>query len=266
MGTKSSTRKAAIIHPDFGIGGAEQLMLNLGLALNDIGYEVTIYTPEYDPNHCFSQLKEGKFRISVHGKWFPRTICNKCYALCAYIRMLICALAIIICGPKYDIIVLDQVPLPIPFLRILKSKIFFYCHYPDKLLCVERRSCFKRLYRFIIDSIEEFCIYFAHSVMVNSKFTRSVFMNNFKCITKRRCCRKGIEPHVLYPALDFTMFQNKNKDEEILKGMGLDGKFLITSLNRYERKKNIQLALDSFAILIKKQEKIQKATLFLVIA
>jgi len=32
-------------------------------------------------------------------------------------------------------IFIDQVPFPIFFLR-LRFKIFFYCHFPDKLLCV----------------------------------------------------------------------------------------------------------------------------------
>lgn len=52
MGSKQiKSNKVAIIHPDMGIGGAEQLMLNLGLALQDLGYNVTIFTPRFDINH-----------------------------------------------------------------------------------------------------------------------------------------------------------------------------------------------------------------------
>ena len=47
-------KRIAIIHPDLGIGGAEQLIINIALALQDKGgYDVTIYTPHFDPNHCF---------------------------------------------------------------------------------------------------------------------------------------------------------------------------------------------------------------------
>jgi hypothetical protein len=31
----------------------------------------------------------------------------------------------------------------------------FYCHFPDKLLCVERKSLLKQAYRAILDYVEE---------------------------------------------------------------------------------------------------------------
>jgi alpha-1,3/alpha-1,6-mannosyltransferase len=34
-------------------------------------------------------------------------------------------------------------------------QVLFYCHYPDKLLCTDRRSLFKRLYRAPLDWLEE---------------------------------------------------------------------------------------------------------------
>lgn len=34
-------------------------------------------------------------------------------------------------------------------------QVLFYCHYPDKLLCTERRSLLKRLYRAPLDWLEE---------------------------------------------------------------------------------------------------------------
>jgi alpha-1,3/alpha-1,6-mannosyltransferase len=52
-------KRIAIIHPDLGIGGAEQLIINIALALQDRGnYDVTIYTPHFDPNHCFKEARE----------------------------------------------------------------------------------------------------------------------------------------------------------------------------------------------------------------
>jgi alpha-1,3/alpha-1,6-mannosyltransferase len=37
----------------------------------------------------------------------------------------------------------------------LVVQVLFYCHYPDKLLCVRRQSLLKRLYRFPLDWLEE---------------------------------------------------------------------------------------------------------------
>ena len=34
-------------------------------------------------------------------------------------------------------------------------QVLFYCHYPDKLLCTDRRSWLKRLYRAPLDWLEE---------------------------------------------------------------------------------------------------------------
>ena len=63
----------AIIHPDLGIGGAEQLIINLALALQSKGYYVKVYTPHFDPNHCFAEARD-KLKVEVHGNVFPRTI------------------------------------------------------------------------------------------------------------------------------------------------------------------------------------------------
>jgi alpha-1,3/alpha-1,6-mannosyltransferase len=49
-----TTRKktVAILHPDLGIGGAEQLIVNVALSLQKRGYEVHVYTNHFDPDRC----------------------------------------------------------------------------------------------------------------------------------------------------------------------------------------------------------------------
>lgn len=49
--------KVAILHPDLGIGGAENLIINLALSLEKKNYDVKIYTPHFDPNRCFAECK-----------------------------------------------------------------------------------------------------------------------------------------------------------------------------------------------------------------
>lgn len=49
--------RVAIIHPDLGIGGAEQLIVNVGLALKYKGYDVQVFTPFFDPNRCLDEAK-----------------------------------------------------------------------------------------------------------------------------------------------------------------------------------------------------------------
>jgi alpha-1,3/alpha-1,6-mannosyltransferase len=242
--------RVAFIHPDLGIGGAEQLVINLALTCKDLGWYVKIFTPSYDPTRAFSQTKDGTLDVEVAGNIFPRRIFGRMHALCEYIRVLCAAMYLILFGGHYDLVIIDQIPLPIPFLNI-RFKTFFYCHFPDKLLCVERSSIFKKLYRFFIDLIEEITMLFAHVIVVNSKYTQNIFRENFKIISKKRN-----PPSVIYPCIelkDYDRFENLQK-EDITKVRGLDGlknfdlnnTKIIVSLNRYERKKNLGLAVEAF--------------------
>ena len=62
-----------------------------------------------------------------------------------------------------------------PLLRLFRRRTFFYCHFPDKLLCVERSSYLKKVYRFFLDYNEEICTYFSNYTVVNSRFTKKTF-------------------------------------------------------------------------------------------
>lgn len=46
-----------ILHLDLGIGGAEQLIVNIATLLQELGHEVTILTSHHDVNHCFEETK-----------------------------------------------------------------------------------------------------------------------------------------------------------------------------------------------------------------
>ena len=141
------------------------MIINLALALMARGYDVTVYTPFFDPNRC---LKEAQMlNIRVRGNWFPRTIFGRLIALCAYIRMLLCAIWVVLFAGANEWYVIDQVSLPIPLLRC-RSKVLFYCHYPDKLLSVNRGSFVMRLYRLVLDFFEEITTAMATVTLVNS--------------------------------------------------------------------------------------------------
>ena len=175
-------KRIAILHPDLGIGGAENLIINVAIALEMKGYEVKIYTPYFDPNRCFAECKD--LDIEVCGNWFPRTIFGRFIALCAYIRMLLAAIWIaIFMGNTYDYFILDQVSFPIPILKLRNPKVMFYCHFPDKLLSTNRGSIIMRTYRWFLDYIEEITTGMANTIVVNSMFTRSIFDEHFPIIS-----------------------------------------------------------------------------------
>lgn len=59
---RDKTYRIAFIHPDLGIGGAERLVVDAAVGLQDLGHDVEIFTSWHDPNHCFEQTRDGEAR------------------------------------------------------------------------------------------------------------------------------------------------------------------------------------------------------------
>ena len=47
-------------HPDLGIGGAERLIIDAAVGLQNLGHRVVIYTSYRDKGHCFDEARDGK--------------------------------------------------------------------------------------------------------------------------------------------------------------------------------------------------------------
>ncbi|KAJ9509932.1 hypothetical protein QJQ45_011463 [Haematococcus lacustris] len=238
--------KVAFLHPDLGLGGAERLVVDAAVELVHHGHSVDMFTAFYDRRRCFEETQSGIFNVIVAGSWFPRHILGRCLALCAYIRCILVALHIA-WGHKvqYDVIIVDQVSAVIPVLKLLtSSRILFYCHFPDMLLA-ERRSAIKRMYRAPLDWVEQHTTGQADLVLVNSRFTAGIFASTFQRLAKRK-----LEPQVLYPAVAVpaasTLLAAQAGWREVL-GAELaawaQGGPLLLSINRFERKKGIALAV-----------------------
>ncbi|KAF9100034.1 Alpha-1,3-mannosyltransferase-like protein [Mortierella sp. GBA35] len=243
--------RIAFIHPDLGIGGAERLVVDAAVGLQDLSHKVVMYTSHHDPSHCFEETRDGTLVVRVGGNSIvPRTIAGRFYIICAILRNLHLALIVILLNrkldakEKFDVIIVDQLSVSIPLLRWTGAKIFFYCHFPDKLL-TKRESLLKKLYRLPVDFIEELTTGMADTIVVNSKFTANVFQESFKRLRQI--------PEVLYPSIQFDKFDRtvdpSLPEVQVLKS----GESTITflSINRYERKKDINLAIHAFARLLK---------------
>lgn len=223
----------AIIHPDLGIGGAERLIVDAAMELASLGHKVHIFTSHHDKNRCFEETLSGVFDITVYGAFLPRHIFYRLHAVCAYLRCMFVALCLLFMWPSFDVILADQVSVVVPILKLKKSaKVVFYCHFPD-LLLAQRTTILRRIYRKPIDFIEEITTGMADLILVNSRFTASTFASTFKNLDAR-----GIKPAVLYPAVNVDQFE---KPDAI--------KLNFLSINRFERKKNIELAISAFAMV-----------------
>lgn len=156
------------------------------------------------------------------------------------VRMIYLALVVVILyWRRVDVVVLDGISAPIPLLRLFGFKVLFYCHFPDLLLCTDRRSWLKQLYRGCIDRLEEWSTGLSTAILVNSRFTLEVFEQTFPSVYRSK------PPSVLYPTIE--ELQEADLPTHPLSHTpycrGYDAVFL--SLNRFERKKNIGLAIAS---------------------
>lgn len=148
-------------------------------------------------------------------------------------------------GEQFDVVFCDQVSACIPIFKLARNRkrVLFYCHFPDQLL-TQRRSMMKKIYRAPIDWLEEKTTGMADCILVNSYFTAEIFKETFASLSH-------IKPEVLYPSLNVSNFQSCVFDG-LSELVPTKRKIVFLSINRYERKKNLNLALESLCTLHEK--------------
>lgn len=219
--------------------------MDAALALKSKKHDVTIVTSHHNRKHCFAETNDGQLTVISIGDWLPRRIFGT--AFCMTIRMIWAALYIcLFSGLKPDVLFCDQVSNAIPILKLTsQAKIIFYCHYPDQLLTTQRTSLAKQLYRGFMDWLEEKTTGMADLILVNSRFTQGVFQETFKSLSGTT------PPAILHPSLNTNVFDELS--QTLTKSDLAFGKeyFTFLSINRYERKKNIILAIHAFDKIVK---------------
>ncbi|XP_060516800.1 alpha-1,3/1,6-mannosyltransferase ALG2 [Cylas formicarius] len=238
--------KIAFVHPDLGIGGAERLVLDIAGALKKQNYEIVFVTNHFEKLHAFDELKNDEFHVEVYGDWLPRAIFGRFQAFCAYIRMIYLALVYITFGErqsKPDLYFVDLIPTAIPFLKLTKKKVIYYCHHPD-LLASPPGGILKKIYRKPIDWIEGRATAMSDVILVNSEYTGSVFRKTFPDIVK--------PIQILYPTIahsyqeEVRKASSKKHITDIVPEINSKSKDLIIflSLNRFHPAKRLEFAID----------------------
>lgn len=135
-------------------------------------------------------------------------------------------------------------------LALTNARVVFYCHFPDQLLS-SPASALHRAYRAPLNWLEQATTGMATRVLVNSEYTAGVFAATFN-----RLHARGIRPGVLYPAVAVPSEKDlRSAADSWAAGMGsewadfLSGGPVFLSINRFERKKGLALALRALAEL-----------------
>jgi alpha-1,3/alpha-1,6-mannosyltransferase len=250
------------LHPDLGLGGAERLVVDAALHLQAVGHRVTIFTTHHNSDHCFEETRNGTLDVRVYGDFLPSHVGQRLRAPCAIARMAYLTCAAALCGDRFDIVFCDLVAHAVPLLKCFsRAQILFYCHFPDQLLAPQCHWLY-RLYRTPIDRLEALSTGVADRVLVNSHFTAAVFRRTFPHLHK-------MPLEVLYPGVDCARYASYAADRGCAQGQasGGDAKdVLILSINRYERKKHLGLAVEALALVREQLPSEAFARLRLVIA
>lgn len=176
-----------------------------------------------------------------------------------------------------DIFIVDQLPTCVPILKLWgwryariiddasasgssisrnprrgKQRILFYCHFPDQLLAHRNEGgaalrLVKSLYRYPLDWFEGWATSAADKVVANSNFTRGVVKDVFGPT-------KLGDVEIVYPCVDTSdapkvepkRGQTRGAEETVTEGELWEGKKILLSINRFERKKGIDLAIRAY--------------------
>lgn len=171
----------------------------------------------------------------------PQAFLGRFAILCAVLRQVHLVLQIALFSDELakltpTVFFVDQLSSGIPLLRLLqpRPKVIFYCHFPDKLLA-KKGSPLKSLYRVPFDWLESWSTGCSDTIVVNSKFTKGVFAEAFPGLQHRK-------PGVIYPCVDTS--DGSHLDESIPLW---NNKKVLLSINRFEKKKDVALAVKAFA-------------------
>jgi alpha-1,3/alpha-1,6-mannosyltransferase len=196
--------------------------------------------------HQRLSITQGTLDVRVRGdSVFPQSVGGRLMILCAILRQIALVVSTSLFSNELktlapDVIFVDQLSICVPLFRIIypHAKVLFYGHYPDRLLVKQDQGWTKHvkaLYRIPFDTVEEWSTGCADSIVVNSKYTRSVYNSTFPWFRIRSL-------RVIYPCVDTEVSGPSGSPSSLWPD-----KKLILSINRFEGKKDLALAVEAYA-------------------
>ncbi|KAJ9106347.1 hypothetical protein QFC21_001493 [Naganishia friedmannii] len=277
---RQSPLRIGFIHPDLGIGGAERLVVDAAVSLQQRGHEVAIFTSRHDPSRCFEETRDGTLEVHVLGNSiFPRNFMNAFNIIFASLRQIHLSFLLILSiylpfripqvsplAPldSFDVFVVDQLSICVPLLRwIGQTRVVFYCHFPDKLLSGGWEITSDRVGRKRMNPGDGSAIRTRAPGLLKRLYRwpfdkleevttgeADIVLANSKFTSRiyhRAFPSLREVPKVVYPCINLDAYSGSSED---FKGADVDlvksDRPTFLSLNRFEGKKNAALAVEAF--------------------
>ena len=234
--------RITFLHPGLGIGGAERLVIDAALGLQERGHRVRLVTAHYSPRHSLDGSLTSRLDLRICRPIMPLSIGGRFRVLCSILRMMPLVAELRRFASDPHVVFCDLVPHVIPFIRrASRAKVVYYCHFPD-LLLTPGRDLIYGLYRRPFDYLEKAGTAMSHAILVNSLFTREVLLETFPRLDAGRVT-------VLYPGIDLSPYAQGDASPIGDPSNHRSRPLLLLSLNRFDPRKNPGLALESLAQL-----------------
>lgn len=239
----------AVFHTKMIIGGGERLLIDMAKALQNEGHTLTIFVNEHNKQKCFEETIDGTVKVETVPTSFPSKIFGHLSHICFIIQFLIIILkTLMFKKEKFDLVIVDEHPFVIPFIRLFRKKVIYYMHYPVKLVGESQKGGSKFIF-FFLGLFEEFSLLFASKIFVNSKFIFQLYSRYFKIAM----FFKQI-PEVLYPIGNYSNNNSKKTEFDGYKDVPIiKHKNFFFSANRICPNKNLILAIEAFSKLPKNE-------------
>lgn len=233
----TATLKVAFLHPDLGLGGAERWLLDTALGLRDHGHRVVIHTRVRPGQRVFEAMLDGRLEVRLtHG--VPDQLAGRLRAPLAVLHMAHMARAMARDRMRPDVVVVDLVAHVVPLIRrLLPAPVVYYCHFPDRRLAPRTRG-FYRPYRWLMDRFERRGFAAADLLLANSRHTAGVLHGVL-------AAPRPIE--VMTPAIDPQPYAGIGPPAA--DPCAAQGPVLLLSINRFERGKGLERALEALGVL-----------------
>ncbi|KAI1724381.1 glycosyl transferases group 1 domain-containing protein [Ditylenchus destructor] len=190
---------------------------------------LTTMIDDYWRNEDFGNVDIHQVRLPLHpGDWFTQNV-----AL---------AYHLVFSDLTPDLIIVDHSASCVPMLkwRFPRSKVLFYCHFPQQLVTPSRFFLY-RWYSSLIGLIEADLYESADVIMVNSKFTASSFRSVMPSIPDDKI--RVVYPPCNVDSLSASCSPISRNDKP------QNDRYVFLSMNRFWPEKRLDIILDAAAIL-----------------